>query len=279
MVPILPCGPTTGRFLWGDLVDSPYDKPTGGRWRFNPPPTWPQPPAGWEPWPGWHPPVQWPAAPPEWAYWVRQRRWAARHPVWTGAAAVFSLLVIIAAAAGDPQPAGPQPRLADAAATPAPTPSATASPTPSPTVAATPSATAAPTPSPTPRPAVTSAPKVAPVPTAASPYYANCAAVRAAGKAPLYRGQPGYRAGLDGDADGIACEVTGSAGGGSTGGGSTGGGAAPPVRTTPPPAPPAEVYYANCAAVRAAGKAPLYVGQPGYRAGLDRDGDGVACES
>jgi hypothetical protein len=43
-------------------------------------------------------------------------------------------------------------------------------------------------------------------------------------------------------------------------------------------APAAPVYYANCAAVRAAGKAPLYRGQPGYRAGLDRDGDGVACE-
>ena len=39
------------------------------------------------------------------------------------------------------------------------------------------------------------------------------------------------------------------------------------------------VYYANCAAVRAAGKAPLYRGQPGYRSGLDRDGDGIACET
>lgn len=39
-----------------------------------------------------------------------------------------------------------------------------------------------------------------------------------------------------------------------------------------------EVYYKNCAAVRAAGKAPLYRGQPGYRPGLDRDGDGIACE-
>ncbi len=41
----------------------------------------------------------------------------------------------------------------------------------------------------------------------------------------------------------------------------------------------AEVYYANCDAVRAAGAAPLFVGQPGYRSGLDRDGDGVACET
>ena len=47
--------------------------------------------------------------------------------------------------------------------------------------------------------------------------------------------------------------------------------------TKKPTKPPA-VYYANCDAVRAAGAAPLYRGQPGYRAGLDRDGDGVACE-
>ncbi|MDR0944647.1 MAG: excalibur calcium-binding domain-containing protein [Bifidobacteriaceae bacterium] len=37
-------------------------------------------------------------------------------------------------------------------------------------------------------------------------------------------------------------------------------------------------YYKNCAAVRAAGKAPLLRGQPGYAAKLDRDGDGIACE-
>lgn len=68
----------------------------------------------------------------------------------------------------------------------------------------------------------------------------------------------------------------------------------PAVVSTPAPATPApttatvvqqtsqppvqNVYYANCAAVRAAGKAPLYRGDPGYRSGLDRDGDGVACE-
>lgn len=37
-------------------------------------------------------------------------------------------------------------------------------------------------------------------------------------------------------------------------------------------------YYRNCAAARAAGVAPLYRGDPGYRPALDRDGDGVACE-
>ena len=52
----------------------------------------------------------------------------------------------------------------------------------------------------------------------------------------------------------------------------------PEKTTSPPPAPPAGVYYANCSAARAAGAAPIHVGEPGYRSGLDRDGDGVACE-
>ena len=37
-------------------------------------------------------------------------------------------------------------------------------------------------------------------------YYKNCTAARAAGAAPIRSGQPGYRSGLDGDKDGIACE-------------------------------------------------------------------------
>ncbi|WP_255771556.1 GmrSD restriction endonuclease domain-containing protein [Pseudarthrobacter sulfonivorans] len=52
-----------------------------------------------------------------------------------------------------------------------------------------------------------------------------------------------------------------------------------PVAPAPAPAAPASVYYANCAAAKAAGAAPIRVGQPGYRAALDRDNDGVACES
>ncbi|MBN9745883.1 hypothetical protein DMP23_33195 [Amycolatopsis sp. A1MSW2902] len=51
--------------------------------------------------------------------------------------------------------------------------------------------------------------------------------------------------------------------------------APPPVEDTPEPE---HVYYKNCAAAKAAGAAPLHVGEPGYRSGLDRDGDGVACE-
>lgn len=44
-------------------------------------------------------------------------------------------------------------------------------------------------------------------------------------------------------------------------------------------APTGGVYFATCAAARAAGAAPLHVGGPGYRPALDRDKDGVACES
>ncbi len=61
-----------------------------------------------------------------------------------------------------------------------------------------------------------------------------------------------------------------------------------PVAVAPVPAPlapplptpvdgPAE-YFADCAAARAAGAAPLYAGSPGYRPELDGDRDGVACE-
>lgn len=37
-------------------------------------------------------------------------------------------------------------------------------------------------------------------------YYANCNAARAAGAAPVYRGQPGYGRHLDRDGDGVGCE-------------------------------------------------------------------------
>ena len=36
-------------------------------------------------------------------------------------------------------------------------------------------------------------------------------------------------------------------------------------------------YYADCDAAKAAGKGPLYEGQPGYRKELDPDGDGMTC--
>ncbi|MFC8924183.1 DUF1524 domain-containing protein [Cellulosimicrobium sp. NPDC057127] len=52
---------------------------------------------------------------------------------------------------------------------------------------------------------------------------------------------------------------------------------APDPAPAPSP-PPADVVYENCAAVRAAGAAPIRAGQPGYSRQLDGDGDGVGCE-
>ena len=59
------------------------------------------------------------------------------------------------------------------------------------------------------------------------------------------------------------------------------GGAQPEMSGTSSSAPKMaeqSVYYPGCNAVRAAGKAPLHSGEPGYRIEMDGDGDGVACE-
>jgi hypothetical protein len=55
---------------------------------------------------------------------------------------------------------------------------------------------------------------------------------------------------------------------------------APPVVSglaAPEPAPAAS--FANCSEVRAAGAAPIRVGDPGWAGRFDRDGDGVGCET
>ncbi|MEV4129674.1 excalibur calcium-binding domain-containing protein [Nocardia sp. NPDC049707] len=55
----------------------------------------------------------------------------------------------------------------------------------------------------------------------------------------------------------------------------------PKGSNVPPPEQPKEEsprYYTDCDQVRAAGKLPLYRGQPGYAPYLDPDGDGIACD-
>ncbi|QGQ96959.1 nuclease [Paenibacillus psychroresistens] len=51
-----------------------------------------------------------------------------------------------------------------------------------------------------------------------------------------------------------------------------------PAATTKATSSNQNVEYASCAAVRAAGKAPIHKADPGYSRLLDRDGDGVGCE-
>ncbi|WP_295651836.1 excalibur calcium-binding domain-containing protein [uncultured Dietzia sp.] len=53
---------------------------------------------------------------------------------------------------------------------------------------------------------------------------------------------------------------------------------APVPAAAPVPQADTSTYFANCTEVRAAGLAPIPAGSPGYRAGLDRDNDGFACE-
>jgi hypothetical protein len=107
---------------------------------------------------------------------------------------------------------------------------------------------------------------------AAASAYPNCSAAASAGAYNIPAGAPGYGPHLDRDGDGIACENSG------------GSGPAPveqpaqPAQPVQPVQPAPSVYYSNCSAARAAGAAPVYVGEPGYASHLDRDGDGVGCE-
>lgn len=54
----------------------------------------------------------------------------------------------------------------------------------------------------------------------------------------------------------------------------------PKPKSSPTPAPgPKDVTYKNCAEAKAAGVTPLHRGQPGYAKHLDRDNDGIACDT
>ena len=52
-----------------------------------------------------------------------------------------------------------------------------------------------------------------------------------------------------------------------------------PAESVAPVTVDQSVFYANCAAARAAGAAPIRAGDPGYGAHLDRDLDGIGCET
>ena len=52
----------------------------------------------------------------------------------------------------------------------------------------------------------------------------------------------------------------------------------PAQRPQQDPKKSTSTYYANCTEAKAAGAAPMYEGDPGYRSGLDRDHDGIACD-
>ncbi|GAA3083546.1 hypothetical protein JOF29_004463 [Kribbella aluminosa] len=203
---------------------------------FNSPPDWPASPApDWQPPPGWKPDPSWPAAPAGWAFWLTARGTRARGPYgrygadspakliagWGAGAAAF--IVVLVAIGGNNTPAAVSSAPGTTVTAPGPTstvtvkgpvqtvqgPTATVTQAPLPartvTVPAPRTTTRTTAPVPPARSTQTTAPKTTSAPVETT-YYANCAAVRAAGKAPLYRGQPGYAAHLDRDGDGVACE-------------------------------------------------------------------------
>ncbi|RFA08990.1 calcium-binding protein [Subtercola boreus] len=125
-------------------------------------------------------------------YAARQISVKATYGLWVTPAEHDALAGILGACPDEPAVSSGFTPLAAASAVPAPAPAA-----PAPAV----SVPAAPEPEP-----------VAPEPVAPQPAppadvsYRNCDAVRAAGAAPLHRGEPGYSSKLDRDGDGIACE-------------------------------------------------------------------------
>lgn len=195
---------------------------------FNPPPGWRTPPEpGWKPPQGWEPDPSWPPAPTGWGFWVDDSGLPTRgpHGLYGGEASkqramrfglVGALCLAVFTACTSLLSGGT--KEASVAAPPVVTPTATVTMTVTQTATQTVTATAlvtvsAPAPPPAATPSAAPVPLSQPVPAEkpappapASRYFANCAAARAAGAAPLHRGDPGYRSGLDRDRDGIACE-------------------------------------------------------------------------
>jgi Excalibur calcium-binding domain len=205
--------------------------------RFNAPPGWPPPPnVRWRPPKHWAPDESWPPAPPDWSFWINEDgrrvtgplgRYGGPSRVWVLAAAVMVPLALLgscqAFGGDDRSPVAAVPTTSESATDPGTAGEATDSPTdpastgpesPEPTSATptTPSSTpdGSPTPTATPSASPRATQPTEPGKTTATPtggvLYKNCGAVRAAGKAPLLRGQPGYSALLDPDGDGVACE-------------------------------------------------------------------------
>ncbi len=186
--------------------------------RFNPAPGWPLASQGWLPPRGWTPDPSWPPAPPGWQIVIDDgapRRWYRRARVIGPAALIIGLFLGVGVGGSGKSGQTAAPAGLVGAATVAPTVTTTVTTTASAPPAATVTTTAPAPPAET----VTITAKPAAAPSAASTseaaekaaganavYYANCTQAKAAGAAPMSRGEPGYRSGLDRDDDGVACD-------------------------------------------------------------------------
>ncbi|MFC0627116.1 excalibur calcium-binding domain-containing protein [Kribbella deserti] len=207
--------------------------------RFNSPPDWPAPPTpDWRPPRGWQPDPAWPPAPSGWRFWLNERGARSLGPpglygsvsrgrlaAGLGAAALILMGGCTAIVGGDGGTSGDQ-------AGPAPTVTIERTVPMAPVASVPPATVTAAGPTVT----VTVKPKAVP------PVTVRLPRATVTVTAPLVRKST------------------------------------QPVRPDPEETTGTSAYYANCAAARAAGAAPLYTGDPGYSRKLDRDGDGVACE-
>ncbi|MEV0798398.1 excalibur calcium-binding domain-containing protein [Kribbella sp. NPDC050281] len=208
--------------------------------KFNTPPDWPDPPtARWRPPRRWRPNESWPPAPAGWSFWVDERGRRVRGPfgryggpstVKLAAITVIPLALIGALLYYQPFSSGdtvtsataPEPTTIRSTSVAPTTESPTLRRTEKPTRQIERTPTSTPAPSATPQgtlvveptepptgPGPSATPSVSSTPSASvvsAVQYRDCAEVRAAGKAPLHRGDPGYSRDLDRNGDGIACE-------------------------------------------------------------------------
>lgn len=116
--------------------------------------------------------------------------------------------------------------------------------------------------------------------------YQNCAAVEAAGLAPISKDHPEFREKFDADGDGVGCEqpadyensnsVDDQNNGGQNSGGQT---SVTSLSSSQNSDNATESHrFQNCADVEAAGLAPIRKDHPDFREKFDADHDGIGCE-
>ncbi|MEV6267002.1 excalibur calcium-binding domain-containing protein [Kribbella sp. NPDC051936] len=204
------------------------------------------PTARWRPPKRWQPPESWPPAPAGWAFWVDESGKRVRGPIGryggpgrikVGAIAAVPLALITLVLLnpfgnGDESASTAPVRTSEPTSAPTSTPvtepsttGPTATTEPSTLRSTEPSSVPTPTTTPSAEPSESRTPSVTPKPAEPSPtnsrteptpttvpvttgaaVYKSCAEARAAGAAPLHRGDPGYSAALDRNGDGVACD-------------------------------------------------------------------------
>ncbi|MFI6674794.1 excalibur calcium-binding domain-containing protein [Kribbella sp. NPDC050470] len=273
---------------------------------FNPPPGWPEPPnARWRPPKSWKPDDDWPKPPAGWSFWVDENGVPVRGPVGRyggppvlkmGALAavvitLVGLLLVVpynARESATTTPSLAAPESSTPSETTDPGDPAGASPSlvgvpPRELTSQSPSQSPSQSTSPAPGPATSWFPPAQPAnrPATLSPPWSPTKAAATPNSPAQPSTQPSTEPFSQPPSTQPPSTIQPSTPPSSTVPGpttTTQPSTTPSTTQTTPPATTPTVVYKNCAEVRAAGKAPLYRGDPGYTPALDRNGDGIACE-